>query len=507
MDRGSLKIKSKVFGYINKLVAVAICVNALLLGNVQAKDLFAKKTPKKTKVVVIGAGLSGLATGYYLKKQGIPYHLLEITPRAGGRVRTVTYRYPYKEQVYADSGMEEYWESNPAVKVLRELKLPLRVDYAVSSLNIGGKIEKLNGEDTEGYMHRILNKDEYQALEDFKKKVAPIISELHTDKNIRPELLKLKDTSFADWMATQGLPKKVSEWVRISVECEAGTEWNRISAIDGLAEFHIFLGKGEKSYRVIGGNEIFIDRFANAVGYKNISVNKRVIRVQTLKDRVRVFYSDLSDNDSGYVDADYVVSTIPLFRLFEVQFEPALSQKKRQAITSQNWGSYFKVHTFVPSSISHYWKNNGESYLPLLADNELGVVYEGNPDQNGKLKVISLLIFGSEAEALNMMPLDQVRDRVKTAFDKMWPGFSKHIMDMEFFRFHPRAIGAWPVGRSRFDELSQEIRTPENGVYLAGDFTESSHSDGAFLSAARVTRQIKADIQERKSSQRKLAHD
>ena len=61
---------------------------------------------------------------------------------------------------------------------------------------------------------------------------------------------------------------------------------------------------------------------------------------------------------------------------------------------------------------------------------------------------------------------------------------------MEFYRFHPRAIAAWPVGRSRFDEFSNEIRRPENNVYLAGDFTESSHSDGAFISAHRVVQAI-----------------
>jgi monoamine oxidase len=64
---------------------------------------------------------------------------------------------------------------------------------------------------------------------------------------------------------------------------------------------------------------------------------------------------------------------------------------------------------------------------------------------------------------------------------------------MEFYRYHPRAIAAWPPGRSRFDELSNEIRRPENNVILAGDFTESSHSDGAFISAHRAVSYILKD--------------
>ncbi|MBI3543000.1 MAG: hypothetical protein HY075_06985, partial [Deltaproteobacteria bacterium] len=54
-------------------------------------------------------------------------------------------------------------------------------------------------------------------------------------------------------------------------------------------------------------------------------------------------------------------------------------------------------------------------------------------------------------------------------------------------------IAGWPVGRSRYDELSNEIRRPENHVYLSGDFTEGTHSSGAFESAMRVSRQIIAE--------------
>jgi monoamine oxidase len=61
---------------------------------------------------------------------------------------------------------------------------------------------------------------------------------------------------------------------------------------------------------------------------------------------------------------------------------------------------------------------------------------------------------------------------------------------MEFYRYHPRAVAGWPVGRSRFDALSDEIRKPERGVFFAGDFTESTHSSGAFEAAARVVRDI-----------------
>lgn len=449
------------------------------------------ETPKKTEVVIIGAGLSGLAAAYHLKKAGISYHILEITPRVGGRVRTVTYEREGLPKIRTDSGMEEYWESNPAVKIIKELRLPVTGDVAVSSVNLENKLYVLGEESPAEFYAKVFSSEELKALKSFKAKVAPLIHDLRTDRAISSDLLKLKDISFASYIEAEKLPSKIANWIRISLECEIGTHWDRISALDGLAEFHIFLGEGEKCYRVEGGNDRFTDAFANAVGRNHISTNRRVTRVVTEGERVTVNYLNLETNQNGRIQSAYIINTIPLFRLFEVQFEPPLSDKKQEAIRSMMWGSYFKVHLFLTKAAVRFWTSSVGTALPILSDSELGVIYDGNPKNIGDAPILSLLTYGDAAERFNLMPLDQVRAQILRSFEKMWPGFSKEVRDIEFYRYHPRAIAAWPVGRSRFDDLSNEVRKPENRVHLAGDFTESSHSDGAFISAERAVRQIR----------------
>jgi monoamine oxidase len=451
----------------------------------------AAKIPKTTDVVVIGAGLSGMATAYGLQKAGITYHVLEIAPRVGGRVRTVGYERAGMPEIRTDSGMEEYWASNPAVKILKELKLPVSEDVAISSIVLDKKLFALGDESAVEFYSKVFSPPELTALKAFKTKVAPIISSLHPEKKLADDLMKLKEISFAEYIQKENLPKKVSDWIRISLECEIGTSWERISALDGLAEFHIFLGEeGEKCYRVKGGNDRFTDAFAKAIGVNHISTNKRVTRIVSKGDSVFINYLDLETNKNGVVEAKHVVSTIPLFRLFEVQFEPPLSESKQSAIHSMTWGSYFKVHLFLNKNAQRFWTKEKSSALPILSDSDLGVIYDGNPAGLGDVTILSLLTYGDAAEKFNLMPLDKVRAQILAEFEKMWPGFSKEVRDVEFYRYHPRAIAAWPVGRSRFDEISNEIRKSENHVHLAGDFTESSHSDGAFISAERAVRQI-----------------
>src|SRR5437588_11973224 len=44
--------------------------------------------PSRTKVVVVGAGVAGLATAWHLQESGVDVSVLEASDRAGGKVRT-----------------------------------------------------------------------------------------------------------------------------------------------------------------------------------------------------------------------------------------------------------------------------------------------------------------------------------------------------------------------------------------------------------------------------------
>src|ERR1700704_2857430 len=104
LSRETLKLKSSNTFRFRWLI-IFVCVTSLIFRTADSSAA----PPRETEVIILGAGLSGMAAAYELKKAKVPFHILEIGPRVGGRVRTVRYERPGKPEVNTDAGMEEYW--------------------------------------------------------------------------------------------------------------------------------------------------------------------------------------------------------------------------------------------------------------------------------------------------------------------------------------------------------------------------------------------------------------
>src|SRR3954453_14545210 len=61
----------------------------------------------KKKVIVMGAGIAGLACAYELRRRGHDVTVLEASGRAGGHVRTL--HDPFADGLYADVGAEHFY--------------------------------------------------------------------------------------------------------------------------------------------------------------------------------------------------------------------------------------------------------------------------------------------------------------------------------------------------------------------------------------------------------------
>src|SRR5215204_2715764 len=111
-------------------------MTASLLG---ADLVLAHVSPQSRKVIIIGAGLSGLVSGYELRKLNFDVTILEAQSRPGGRVLTLrTFNEP---GLFAEAGAARIpHDHDLTLKYAREFGLPLEPFYPT-----GGKFMRLRG--------------------------------------------------------------------------------------------------------------------------------------------------------------------------------------------------------------------------------------------------------------------------------------------------------------------------------------------------------------------------
>ncbi len=439
-------------------------------------------------VLIVGAGLSGLSAAYHLKQAGKSVTILEMSPHIGGRIRTAGYAH----HAHAEVGLEEFWENNPVIEILQALHIPLETAYtSFSSFYYQGKVHAFTHDSNPEFLSAFISSDEMQAYKAWDDKMIALHRQLG-QQPIPAALMALKDISFADWIKTgSGLSPKTQEFIRIETEPEYATSWQKISALDGIAEWHLFSGPGLAPRHVIGGNQRAAEAIADFIGRDHIRLNQLVTHIRSNDNGVEVTASDQANFNQQVFQARYVISAIPLFRLNDIQFTPALSAERRQAIQTQSAGAYFTAHVIMDAKAEKFWKYDDESILPILSDGPLGVIYEGNGGE-GEDALLNLLVTGADAERFNARAShpDEIKGELLAALERLWPGCGPLVKQMTFYRYHPRAIASWPVGRSRFDPLSDALRQPQGRVYFAGDFTEDTHSNGASISALRAVKDI-----------------
>jgi monoamine oxidase len=213
------------------------------------------------------------------------------------------------------------------------------------------------------------------------------------------------------------------------------------------------------------------------------------VRVRYLRDGLRY----------GEIAAGAVVVTAPVYSLQTIQFLPPLSEAKTRAIKTARYGAYVKVHLVVDEAVEPLWKDqNGDSVLTLLSDSPAGSIYEASDFQDtlqatkrSPDRILTLLMHARFARDMLKLSADEMREHAVKSLDAIFPGVARHVKRAEIF-VYPTAVAYWPVAlkRSRFDADAVELRRPEGNIYIGGDTTEDSHSEGAVQAGMRMAAQL-----------------
>jgi monoamine oxidase len=429
-------------------------------------------------VVVVGAGLAGLAAAYELRAAGFEVVVLEARERVGGRVFTV--RFPNGQ--HAEAG-GEYIDAIHTVmrRYVRHFDLALEdVRAQGSDLPAAAYYNGHRGRfdsffDTE--MQR-----EAARFDNYMDSVAKSISA----RDPRGELLDR--SSAADVLDGLRLGPAARELVtHATIRDDYTVEPARLSALFVAQGYKLTADlpdSGVEAFRIRGGNDLLPRRFARELG-SAIHLRAPVTRVTRLSNGVRV------DVDGDRVDADNCVVAAPLPALREIDFVPGLRRPITDAVATLQYGTGTK--TLVQYG-SRFWLEQGFGG-DTFTDLPIGTTWDATDGQAGRAGVVLTYTMGKPGAAFTHLHDEDRIGEVVANLDRIYPGSRAEFRDAVTVawareRYTGGTYTAYAPGQvTRF---WRELRRPAGRVHLAGEHTDAftGYMEGALRSGVRVARAI-----------------
>jgi monoamine oxidase len=445
------------------------------------------------KIVVIGAGMAGLAAAMELIARGHDVTVLEARTRPGGRVFTI--REPFADGLYAEGGAMQVFDSHTrAQRYIQQFGLeidPIHPAPGTSITHVMGKrVEFRPGEPAAWPFQLKEDEKTLDARALWERYVVPAVREVAEAESRDATLQSVAQydrLTFAAFLRGQGASPAAAAILAIGLVSGLGDGTDRVSALDLLREAAHRAAR-KQSFTIRGGTDRLPKALAARIGDR-ILYGTPVTRIEPHANDVRVIASQ--SGAPRTFTADRVVCAIPFTVLRRLDVDPPFSRDKRSAIDQLKYTSVTRV--FVQTR-TRFWLADGVSPnastdLPVMG------IYERALNQPGTRGIIESYMAG--AGARRAMPLTE-RERLTTTLDgmaKVFPhireqyegGVSKCWDEDEW----SRGAYAW-FEPGEMMTLMPRVATAERRVHFAGEHASTSPGwmEGALESAERVVREI-----------------
>jgi monoamine oxidase len=407
------------------------------------------------KVIVVGAGLSGLVAATEIQVAGHEVVVLEARDRVGGRVYTL--REGFAEGQFADIGAEIIYHGQRNIADLCEkqgveLSHEFSLGTDVPDLIFGG--ERLD-----------------------KAAAAEIVNELREAiQRTRPEHYE----SVAQWLRRA----RVSGQAELLLAAIAQSTPAAPLRVADAQELNVELSWGEAYRKIKGGNDTLPRTMARKVDVR-------------LQHPVRVVGWSAGgvtlESDRETFHADRVVVTVPGPLVSELGFEPALPAEKVRALLELRYGNATRlVVQYAERDLVKRAIGAG-----CFTDRMPGFVMEQTVHQGGEHIIVAGLAAG-DVEPSGLTD-EQILDSVDATMSsvvgrpmKRTFGFVKNWTQDPWTRAVVRA----PIGDQRETVLPMIAAPLAGRVFFAGEHTDGrvgpGGMEGAIKSGYRVAREVVA---------------
>jgi len=426
------------------------------------------KPTDRPQVLVIGAGMAGLAAARRLHDQGVAITVLEARPRIGGRVWTDRTTWP-DQPVDLGASWIHGVRGNPITDLAKEASVvTAATDYDNNLIY-----------DAQGFPLPTATEDRlWSQLEALMERVANLQDETDTDISLQAAV----DQTLAQVDMDQAELQALRTFIITTIEHEYGAD---------AAQLSLWTYDHEEDFP--GGDVIFPDGYDAIATFLAKGLDVRLgHRVQAI---------DYSGNgvevktDQGNFSANQVVITLPLGVLQKgnVTFSPALPAAKQAAITDLDMGLLDKLYLRFPAI---FWPTEPEI---------LNFLGNGNGEWAEWLNIAHYtdkpVLLGFNASRIaRQMETRTDAETVASAMQILRTVYGPQIPDPDSFRLtrwaqDPFALGSYsylPPGTE--PQIMDTLAAPvADRLFFAGEATYSDHPStvhGAYLSGLREAEAI-----------------
>ncbi len=424
------------------------------------------------KCIIAGGGLAGLAAAVMLLKNGVEVHLLEASPKLGGRT------YSFKDDNInepVDNGqhimMGCYTETLKFLEIIGASEnVEVQKNLSLKFVKRGGEIFELATQSDLYPLNLTRAIASYKALTIKERlKVLDLFLDLYC---IEEE--DIQDMTVAEWLESEGQDKNTRDalWDILAIgtlnsKCEKASAslfaavLNRVF-FTGNDASKIVMPRTDLSRMYVSPAEEFIKNNGGT-----ISVGERVISFGHEEENI----TEVVTNKNEYRDFDCIVSAVPHYSLVKI-----LDSGVNESINNIDftYSPIVSVHLLLST-------NPFESELYGLIDSSIHWLF--NHD-----KYVSLVT--SAADKLVEMDEESIKNEVFLQLKNYFPVFS------------PDFVLNWTIIKEKratfipspdVESQRKRINSPFRNLFLAGDWTNTSLPatiEGAVQSGFSVAREI-----------------
>jgi monoamine oxidase len=429
----------------------------LLLSNCSNENTFEGLPGARKRIIVVGAGFSGLSCAYELRSRGYDVLVLEARNRVGGRV--LSFHDMVKNKTVEGGG--ELVGTNHLTwwNYAKKFKLPL---YEIkwdeeneAPIVLGGK--KLD-KDTE--------KKIFDEMEEAHKPINEAAAAVNADMPWEsPNAEALDAQSMGDWIRNAPVSDLTKKAIRAEFEGNEGVSMERMSYLAFLA---MVKGAGldkywtdSETHRCGAGNQTLALKLAAALG-DAVRLNAPVISIVTGNQRVMV-----TTEDGQRYTAEDVVLSVPPTVWNKIRFSPALP-----AALKPQMGTAVK---FLAGVKKPFWKDAGMT-SECLTDGDISMSWEATQGQEaaGPGAVLTCFSGGPAADRLHQKDPIQRQADYKRDIAAIYPAYPDNATDSRFMDWpaDPWVQASYSFGAPRMTKIVGP--TLFNGIetlHFAGEHT------------------------------------